>query len=90
MSATSEKIVYSTSVKTGRKFFSLPIFYGHETIKKYGFKKIKYTKKEMQTILSSRFRYFCKDLEEKGIQINEKMLRYIYLPKRQRLQVRSI
>ena len=24
----------------------------------------------MQTILSSRFRYFCKDLEEKGIQIN--------------------
>ena len=39
---------------------------------------LKYTKKEIQTILSSRFRYFCKDLEEKGIQINEKNVK-IYI-----------
>ena len=77
MSATSEKLCIAHQLKLGENF-SLPIFYGHETIKKYGFKKIKYTKKEMQTILSSRFRYFCKDLEEKGIQINEKNVK-IYI-----------
>ena len=77
MSATSEKLCIAHQLKLGENF-SLPVFYGHETIKKYGFKKIKYTKKEMQTILSSRFRYFCKDLEEKGIQINEKNVK-IYI-----------
>ena len=77
MSDTSEKLCIEHQLKLGENF-SLPVFYGHETIKKYGFKKIKYTKKEMQTILSSRFRYFCKDLEEKGIQINEKNVK-IYI-----------
>ena len=59
----------------GGKYSNLEV---DSAIKKYGFKKIKYTKKEMQTILSSRFRYFCKDLEEKGIQINEKNVK-IYI-----------
>ena len=77
ISDTSEKLCIEHQLKLGENF-SLPVFYGHETIKKYGFKKIKYTKKEMQTILSSRFRYFCKDLEEKGIQINEKNVK-IYI-----------
>ena len=77
ISDTSEKLCIEHQLKLGENF-SLPVFYGHETINKYGFKKIKYTKKEMQTILSSRFRYFCKDLEEKGIQINEKNVK-IYI-----------
>ena len=76
-SDSSEKFCIEHQLKMGENF-SLPVLYGHETIKKYGFRKIKYTKKEMQTILSSRFRYFCKDLEEKGIQINEKNVK-IYI-----------
>ena len=69
--------MYRASVKTGRKFFT-SCFYGHETIKKYSFKKIKYTKKRDTDDFKQSISLFCKDLEEKGIQINEKNVK-IYI-----------
>ena len=62
--------------------FSLPFYYGYEMRKKYQFEEKKYVKKEVQQILSHHFHSFCKDLEEKGIQIREKNVKiYMYTQK---------
>ena len=55
-------------VKLGENFY-LPIWYGQKTVQSYHFKEKKYTKKEIQEQLSANFHQFCKELEEKGIQI---------------------
>lgn len=57
-------------VKVGENFY-LPLSYGMETARSYRFREKTYTKEEMRAVLSKDFERFCKDLQEKGIQIRE-------------------
>ena len=47
----------------------LPICYGKRTATPYKATKEKYTKKELQQLLSSSFQRYCADLEKKGVEI---------------------
>lgn len=76
-----EKIRMEHPVTWGENFI-LPISYGWESVRNYRFTDQKYTQKEIQEILSSHFQRFCKDLEEKGIQICENNVKiYMYAKK---------
>lgn len=57
-------------MKAGENFY-LPISYGMESARSYHFREKIYTKEEMRSLLSKDFKQFCKDLQEKGIQIRE-------------------
>ena len=49
--------------------FRLPLSFGIETEQCYEIRKKRYEKEEIRSRLSSRFKQFCSELEEKGIQI---------------------
>ena len=54
--------------KIGENFY-LPFSWGTRTAKSYSFETEKYTKEEIQQILTADFQLFCSELEEKGVQI---------------------
>ena len=64
----SELTVKERQLKAGENFY-LPVLLGIKTVKSYTFEKKSYTDEEIRKILSADFQQFCKDLEEKGIQI---------------------
>lgn len=66
----SELSVKERQLKAGENFY-LPVLFGIRTVKSYTFEKKRYTDEEIRQILSADFLQFCKDLEEKGIQILE-------------------
>ena len=66
----SETASKEKQIKIGENFY-LPVSFGFERVKSYGFQEKKYTKGEIQQKLSLNFRRFCNELEEKGIQIRE-------------------
>ena len=66
----SETASKERQIKIGENFY-LPVSFGFERVKSYGFQEKKYTKEEIQQKLSLNFRRFCNELEEKGIQIRE-------------------
>ncbi len=57
-------------LKAGENFY-LPFSWGIKKARSYTFQKKTYTEEEIRRILSGNFQQFCKDLEEKGIQIRE-------------------
>ena len=59
-----------TPWKIGEEFY-LPVSTGVRTIRPYTPKEHKYSKKELQNILSARFGRYCEDLEKKGVEIIE-------------------
>lgn len=61
---------WEKQIKLGENFY-LPLSYGYETAESYSFQKKKYTEEEIRQELTGRFEQFCRDLEEKGIQIRE-------------------
>lgn len=63
---TSEK-----QLRLGEHFY-FPLYYGKKCVKEYVTEKKKRSDKEIQKILSKEFQNFCKDLEEKGVEIIEK------------------
>lgn len=63
--------VQERSWKLGENFY-LPVKTGMMLAESYSVKKEKDTKEEAQRTLSDNFSLFCRDLEEKGIQIKEK------------------
>ena len=66
----SETASKERQIKIGENFY-LPVSFGFERVKSYGFQEKKYTKEEIQQKLTLNFRRFCNELEEKGIQIRE-------------------
>ena len=64
----SELSVKEWQIKAGENFY-LPVLLGIRTAKSYTFQEKSYTDEEIRQILSADFFQFCKDLEEKGIQI---------------------
>lgn len=64
-------------LKLGENFY-LPVSYGKIHIKSYHTKQKKYEEIALRETLTQDFQYFCKNLEEKGIQIRENSVR-IYL-----------
>ena len=66
----SEISVTERQVKAGENFY-LPLSFGIKKAVSYTFEKKKYTDQEIREILSADFQQFCKDLDEKGIQIRE-------------------
>lgn len=64
-------------LKLGENFY-LPVSYGKIHIKSYQTKQKKYEETDLRKALTKDFQYFCKNLEEKGIQIRENSVR-IYL-----------
>ena len=67
------KEIYTSEnkLRLGEHFY-FPVSYGKKCIKEYVPEKKKRSDKEMQKILSNEFQNFCKDLEEKGVEIIEK------------------
>ncbi len=61
---------WERQIKLGENFY-LPLSYGYETAESYSFQKKKYTEEEIRQELTGRFEQFCRNLEEKGIQIRE-------------------
>lgn len=61
---------WERKIKLGENFY-LPLSYGYETAESYSFQKKKYTEEEIRQELTGRFEQFCRNLEEKGIQIRE-------------------
>lgn len=55
-------------LRLGENFY-LPVDYGMITIKSYSTEEKKYSKEKLQEILTQKFEYFSKEMEEKGIQI---------------------
>lgn len=66
----SELSVKEHQLKAGENFY-LPFSYGLKTVKSYTFEEETYTEGKIREILSGNFQQFCKDLDEKGIQIRE-------------------
>ena len=66
----SEVVTGEKQLKLGDNFY-LPFSWGTKTAKSYSFKTVKYTKEEIRRKLSAEFGSFCKELEEKGIQIKQ-------------------
>ncbi len=67
-----EKEVFSAEhqMKLGENFY-LPVTYGKYEVKPYTSAEKKHTEKEIQDELSENFIQFSKELQEKGIQIQE-------------------
>ena len=67
------KEIYTSEnkLRLGEHFY-FPVSYGKKCIKEYVPEKKKRSDKEMQKILINEFQNFCKDLEEKGVEIIEK------------------
>lgn len=67
------KEVYTSEnqLRLGEHFY-FPLYYGKKCVKEYVTEKKKRSDKEIQKILSKEFQNFCKDLEEKGVEIIEK------------------
>lgn len=66
----SETETSERQLKLGEHFY-FPVCFGKKTVKQYESKKKTYERKELQQILSLHFKQFCKDLEEKGVEILE-------------------
>ncbi|MFR2836495.1 MAG: sporulation protein YqfD [[Clostridium] nexile] len=66
-------------LKIGEHFY-LPISWGIREIRQYESKEKVYTQEEMRILLSEEFQLFCKELEEKKIEILQKDVK-IYLQK---------
>ena len=66
----SELTVTEHQLKAGENFY-LPFSWGIKKVRSYTFHEKTYTEEEIREILSGNFQRFCKDLEEKGIQIRE-------------------
>lgn len=49
--------------------FYLPVYWGVRTVRPYKPIERKYTKKELQELLTGRFSRYCEDLEKKGVEI---------------------
>ena len=64
----SEICTRETRVRIGENFY-LPIAFGLKTARSYTFQEKTYGEEEIREKLSLNFKRFCKDLEEKGIQI---------------------
>lgn len=62
--------------------FYLPVSAGTRTITPYTPKECKYSKKELQKILSSRFERYCEDLEKKGVEIIQNDVKIYTGPKK--------
>lgn len=77
----TEKTLIFHQLQFGENF-SLPLYYGYEMRKLYQFTEKNYTQKEVQQILSQHFYSFCKDLEEKGIQICENNVKIYISPQK--------
>lgn len=57
-------------LRIGKNFY-LPVSYGIRTANPYRSEEKKHTKKELQQILSLRFKRYLADLEKKGVEIIE-------------------
>ena len=66
----SELSVKERRLKAGENFY-LPFFWGIKKVKSYTFQEKTYTEEDIRKILSGNFQQFCKELDEKGIQIRE-------------------
>ena len=64
-------------LKIGEHFY-IPISFGVKEIRQYESKEKVYTQEEMRILLSEEFQLFCKELEEKKIEILQKDVK-IYL-----------
>lgn len=64
----SDSFVQEKQVVFGENLY-LPVYYGYTQVKEYEFHKEKYTKEEVQNLLSQRFSLFCDELVKKGVQI---------------------
>ena len=61
---------YEKQLCIGENFY-LPVTYGRRTAKPYRPLEKKYSKKELQRMLSASFQRYCKDLDKKGVEIIE-------------------
>ena len=61
---------YEKRLCIGENFY-LPVTYGRRTAKPYRPLEKKYSKRELQRILSASFQRYCKDLDKKGVEIIE-------------------
>ena len=66
----SELSATEHQLKAGENFY-LPLSWGIKKARSYTFQEKTYSEKEIREILSGNFQRFCKDLEEKGVQIRE-------------------
>ena len=66
----SELSATEHQLKAGENFY-LPLFWGIKKERSYTFQEKTYSEEELREILSGNFQRFCKDLEEKGVQIRE-------------------
>ncbi len=61
---------YEKQLCIGENFY-LPVTYERRTARPYRSTEKKYSKKELQKILSASFQRYCKDLDKKGVEIIE-------------------
>lgn len=66
-----ETYTSESRLRLGEHFY-FPLSYGKMKVKEYKPERKKRSDKEIQRILSEEFQNFCKDLEEKGVEIIEK------------------
>ena len=66
----TEILKWMKQVKFGENTY-LSIYFGKQSYKKYDVVEAKYTKKDIQEILSREFSIFCTELQKKGVQIIE-------------------
>ncbi len=66
----SDLTTWERQIKLGENFY-LPFSFGYESAASYSFEEKSYTEEEIQRELTRRFEKFCKELEEKDIQILE-------------------
>lgn len=66
----SDLTTWERQLRLGENFY-LPLSFGYESAGSYSFEEKSYTEEEIQRELTRRFEKFCKELEEKNIQIRE-------------------
>ena len=64
----SEILTEEQQIRLGENFY-LPFSWGAKTAKSYSFKTEKYSSEEIRQKLSADFALFCREMEEKGVQI---------------------
>lgn len=64
----SEILTEEQQIRLGENFY-LPFSWGAKTAKSYSFKTEKYSSEEIRQKLSADFARFCREMEEKGVQI---------------------
>lgn len=64
----SEILTEEQQIRLGENFY-LPFSWGAKTAKSYSFKTEKYSSEEIRQKLSADFTLFCREMEEKGVQI---------------------